>query len=238
MTMFSRTRKLVIGGIVAAVLTGGVGGAALAQTPTPTRPTPQQRGEEFMSALAGKLGKSSAEVRAAILEVQKERVAADLAAQRINQAQADRMNQRIDAAGGLGMFGGSGAKADHGPGARAKPGAPGKPGTPGKPGAAQAAFGGELATFLGVQPADIATALRSGKSLAAFATGKGKTREQLKSFLTDQHRARVSQQVAAGRLTQTQADARLQLFVANLDKMIDRALTAGGRSGAPGKPTL
>src|SRR6266540_4270136 len=152
--MRTRFRKFLTGGLAAAALTAAVGGAALAQTApsTPSAPggTPpagvQQRAEEFLNALASKLGKTPAEVRTAVTAAQKERVAADVGAGRLTQAQADQINQRIDQAGGLGLFG---------PGFGG-PGHKGGPGGPGGPGKGERGPGGaELAQFLGLQPQEL-----------------------------------------------------------------------------------
>jgi hypothetical protein len=216
--MHPRFNKLVTGGIAAAVLTAAVGGAAFAQTPSATPVPPQQRAQELVNSFAGKLGKTSAEVLAAVVSVQKERVAADLAAGRITQAQADQANQRIDQAGGLNFIGGKGGPGGHGPGGHG-------------PGLRGGIGGAELATFLGVQPAELMTAMQSGKTLAQLAQEKGKSRDDLKSFLTTQERTKLSQAVTAGRLTQAQADERLARLTSNLDALIDRT---GPPAGGPG----
>ena len=217
--MHPRFSKLVTGGIAAAVLTAAIGGAAFAQTPSGTPVPPQQRAQEFVNSFAGKLGKTSTEVLAAVVAVQKERVAADLAAGRITQEQANQMNQRIDQAGGLNFLGEP--KGAHRPGGHG----PGKHGVIG---------GAELATFLGVQPAELMAALQSGKSLAAFAQEKGKSRDDLKSFLTTQERTKLAQAVTAGRLTQAQADERLAQLTSGLDALIDRTGPAAGGPGGRG----
>jgi hypothetical protein len=237
--MQTRFKRILAGGVAAAALTVAIGGAAFAQTPTPSgTPGPiQQRAEEFLSALAGKLGKTPAEVKTAVVSVQKDRVAADLAAGRITPEQATRLNQRIDQAGGLGaLHPGPAAKGDRGRGA----GGPAKgdrgpaKGARGPAKGAQGpAVGADLATFLGVQPAELAQALRSGKSLAAFALEKGKSRDALKEYLTTQQRTRLAAAVTAGRATQAQADAQLARFTAQIDQLIDRAAVAG--RGGPGK---
>ena len=138
-----RFPKLVTGGIAAAVLTAALGGAAIALTPSPTPNPVQQRTQERLSSFASKLGKTPTEITNAVVAVQKERVAADLAAGQITQAQADAMNARIDASGGLGLFGPGGKGAGHHrggpkgpPGERGRDGrGPGPTGAPGLPGA-------------------------------------------------------------------------------------------------------
>lgn len=233
--MQTRFKRIFAGGIAAALLTAAVGGAAFAQTPTAAgTPKPiQQRAEELLSSLAGKLGKSPAELRAAIVATQKDRVAADLAAGRITPEQATRLNQRIDASNGLDMFRGPAAK---GAKATAKPGAPAK--------AVRGNVGADLATFLGVQPQELRQAVASGKSLAAFAAEKGKSRDDVKAFLTTRERTRLAAAVTAGRITQAQSDQRLTRFTSQIDQLIDRTAPAGkprpggrGHRGAPGPAT-
>jgi hypothetical protein len=222
--MRARISKVLAGGLVAAALTASIGGAAFAQsaTPTPTgRPSMEQRAQEFLNALASKLGKSPTDITNAVKSVEKDRVAADLAAGRITQDQANQMNSRIDSSTGL-PFGGG-----FGPG----PGGHGGKGPRGfGPGADPAA----LATFLGVQPTDLRTGLQ-GKSLAAYAQEKGKTRDQLKAFLTQQEKSKLDQGVQAGRLTQAQEDQRLADLGTRLDQMIDRVGPPAGERG-PGGP--
>jgi urease accessory protein UreF len=87
---------------------------------------------------------------------------------------------------------------------------------------------GALAQFLGLTPQELGEQIRSGKSLAEVAQGKGKSRDDLKTFLTNQAKTRFSAAVTAGRLTQAQADQMLAKMTANLDTMIDH-------KGQPGK---
>src|SRR5688500_12915569 len=141
--MAIRFPKLVTGGLVAAALTAAIGGSAFAQTtpsPSGTPVPPQQRVQELLNSIASKLGKTPTELSAAVVAVQKERVAADVAAGRITQAQADAANARIDAAGATGLFG-------HGPGGKGHGGGP--KGGPGGEMRGGHLGGAELATFLG-----------------------------------------------------------------------------------------
>lgn len=215
--------RIVAGGLAALALSAAIGGAAYAQTATPTPQSARvkpQRGEDFLNAVASKLGKTPAELRAAVVAAQKDRLAADVTAGRLTQAQADALGQRLEAAGGL-PFGPGPAAA--GPGHRA--GLKGRPGDRGP--AAVRPPGSDIATFLGIQPRELADALRSGKSLAQIAQEKGKSRDDLKAHLTQQERARLTAAVQAGRLTQAQADARLTAMTARLDQAIDRSPPTG-----------
>ncbi|TAK20598.1 MAG: hypothetical protein EPO26_16335 [Chloroflexota bacterium] len=218
MTLRGRLSKFVAGGIAIAALTAAVGGTAFAQTPsgTPAAP-PIQRGEEFLKAIAGKLGKTTDEVKAAVKAVQKDRLAEEVKAGKLTQARADEIAKRIDATAGLG-FGPMGPGRGHGPG---------KPGV--GPGPANPAA---MAQFLGVQPIDLRGLMTGGKTLAQVAQEKGKTRDELKAFLTTQAQTALTAAVKSGRITQTQADARLADLKSNLDAMIDRT----GPKGPPKGP--
>lgn len=236
--MTPRVRNLLAGGAVAVAIVAAVGGSALAQTPTPPasgspaigtpRPTAQQRVDAFINALAAKLGKSPDELKNAIKAVEKDRVAQALQAGRITQDQANTLNQRIDQGQGLGLRGpGLG---EIGPRGAGKPGA-------GKPGAGLRGELSGVAAFLGLQPQELKTQLGAGKSLAQIAQAKGKSRDDLKSFLTNEAKTRLSAAVTAGRLTQAQADQMLAKMTANLDQMIDRVAQPGQRgTGGRGNP--
>lgn len=226
--MNTRIKRLLAGGATAVVLVGAVWATAVAQTvPPPSKPAAQQQADAFLNSLAAKLGKTPDEVREAAKAAQKELVAQALQAGRITQEQANRLNQRIDRSNGLpfrpGVVGpGLGAKAL---GVKRAP-------------AARATFGGaELAQFLGMTPQALNAELRSGKSLAQVAQAQGKPVDQLKSFMRDQAKARLDAQVAAGRITQAQADAALQKLTDNLDQVVNRMHPARGAGKGKGQPT-
>jgi AraC-like DNA-binding protein len=225
--MRPRIPRVIAGGLAAAALTAALGGAAFAQvsSATPTAgpsAAAQQRGQEFLDALAAKLGKPAADVLAAFKAVEKDRVAQAVRDGRITQAEADRINAQIDQRTTIGPFGGPGF------------GGPGHKGGGHERGGVKGADPAALATFLGMQPADLRTALSGGKTLAQVAQEKGKSRDELKTFLTNQERTKLSQAVAAGRLTQAQADARLTQFTGQLDALIDRTGPKGGPGGERG----
>jgi hypothetical protein len=156
----------------------------------------QRREQEYVNALAAKLGKTPAEVESALKGVQHDRVGEALRAGKITQQQADQMNQKIDQGTALPI----GHYAQHG-----------------RHGEWMA-----LAQFLGVTPQDLATELRSGKSLAQVAADHGKSRDDLKMFLTNHAKAELDQAVKDGKLTQDQANQHLQAMNSGLDAAIDR----------------
>jgi hypothetical protein len=226
--MRPRIPKVVAGGLAAAVLTAAIGGAAFAQVSSPTATPPaavQQKAQDFLNALAGKLNKTPTEVQAAFKAVEKDRIAQAVKDGRLTQAQADEMNRRIDASTGIGPFGGRGFGGGHEKGGKGQAG-------PGRGGVGVDATA--LASFFGyATPAELRTALQ-GKSMAALAVEKGKTRDQLKAFLTQQEQTRLNQAVTDGRITRTQADQRLADLATRLDQMIDRVGPTGGPGGARG----
>src|SRR2546426_11711037 len=106
--MRPRIPKVVAGGLAAAALMAAIGGAAFAQVSSPTatpRATVQQRAQDFLNALASKLGKRPDEGQAAFKAVEKDRVAQAVKDGKLTQGQADQINARIDQSTGIGPFG-------------------------------------------------------------------------------------------------------------------------------------
>ena len=64
----------------------------------------------------------------------------------------------------------------------------------------------DVATYLGLKPADLATQLRSGKSLADIATAQGKTVDGLKTAITDAATKQLDAAVTAGKLHEGSGD--------------------------------
>ncbi|HEY3109724.1 MAG TPA: hypothetical protein VGL23_13270 [Chloroflexota bacterium] len=214
--------KFLVGGLTATILTAAVGGSALAQvgpqTPTPsTTPARGQAADAFVGALATRLGKSADEVRAAVVAAQKELVDQAAAAGRLTLEQATRLKQRIDQAGGRGALRGPhlGGKQERG----FQP--------------LRQAVGG-LADLLKITPRQLRQELRAGKSLAQVAQDHGKTRDELKQYITDRAKARLDELVKAGRLTQERANQMLAKLTANLDKLIDRVHKAPAKGAGKG----
>jgi hypothetical protein len=225
-------RVVVIATLAVVMTLGLVAGGALAQAPpttptpttpgtqTPARPAPSVAVTDFFTKLAGKLGLAPDRVIGAAKEVQKEQIDAEVAAGRLTAEQAARLKERVDA--GDIMIG-------RGPGGPGGPKGHGRGGV----GADMTA----LATWLGITPEQLHTELHegTGKSLAQVAQAHNKTRDALITFLTDQTKARLDQAVAAGRLTQQQADQMLEQFRQNVGQMVDR-VHAPGQPGQPGQP--
>lgn len=79
-----------------------------------------------------------------------------------------------------------------------------------------------LAAFLGVTPDELRTELQAdGATLATVAEAHGQTREALIAFVTGEARAALAEKVAAGSLTQAEADERLADFSDRVDELVD-----------------
>ena len=97
-----------------------------------------------------------------------------------------------------------------------------------------------LADFLGITQDQLQSELSAdGATMATVAQAHGKSRDELKAFLTDQEKNNANQAVADGSMTQDEADTMIQNLSSRLDQMIDS--TGGVRFGGPGSnggPTL
>jgi hypothetical protein len=114
------------------------------------------------------------------------------------------------------------------------------PGAFGTPGAGRSiGIGGfdnsALAAFLGISQDQLQSELQAeGATLATVAQAHGKSRDDLKNFLTDQIRQNTQQALTDGRMTQEQADSTLQALPDRVDQMIDGNMQfRGPPSGTP-----
>jgi AraC-like DNA-binding protein len=185
--------------------------------------------EAFLQSLAANLNIDVATLTEALKQTNLDQVAQLLSDGTITQAQADEMTTRInDGQFGFGGFGGGPRGIDGGPGH----------------GPAGAGFvdpdGEAMATFLGTDTATLETEVHAdGATLATVASAHGKSRDELKAFLTTQISASLTQAVTDGKLTEAEAETKLAEAVANLDARIDSAHPEGGRGprgAAPATP--
>ncbi len=173
----------------------------------------------FLDAVAAKLGISSEKLLDATKAAAIDQVDAELKAGTITQAQADAMKARIQS-GALPFFAGPGMHRGgfgHGPG-RGGP-------------------GGHLddaAAYLGVTEAELVEQLRAGKSLADVAKAEGKSVDGLKAALLASEKKELDALVAAGTITQAQADAALERREARLDDLVEGTLGPRGERGFGG----
>ncbi len=89
---------------------------------------------------------------------------------------------------------------------------------------------GTAATTLGMTVEELRTALQGGHSLADVARSKMVTRDRLVGSLVDAANTHLAEDVAAGRLTQAQADTRAAELTARIGEQVDR-------KGVPVKPS-
>jgi hypothetical protein len=85
----------------------------------------------------------------------------------------------------------------------------------------------KAADYLGMDEADVRTALRDGRSLADLARDKGKSVDGLKRALRDAIREDADKAVEDGALTREQADRFVEEFGSAVDKLVDDNLTRG-----------
>lgn len=85
------------------------------------------------------------------------------------------------------------------------------------------------AEYLGMTVTALRTELRSGDTLAELATAKGKTAAGLEAAIVAAVDAKLDTLVAAGTITQAQADAALAQVKANVGDMLDRTCAQQGQ---------
>jgi uncharacterized protein YidB (DUF937 family) len=195
---------------VAATAAIGVGAGVMAQTPVPGTDT----GKSMVDRVAEKLGISSDELSTAIESSAFEAIDERVAAGDLTQEQADALKERISELPDDALIGPGG----HGFG-RGGPGGH----------MFRAFFVEGLADFLGITEDQLRTELQvDGATLASVAEAHGKSRDELKAFLTDGLKTRLDERVAAGDLTQAEADERLAAHAERLEEMIDGKLPSRG----------
>lgn len=178
---------LALAGVVAALV---VGGTAFAQTPAPDKQTRASYHELFLDRLASALGTTREKLTEAFTQARNETVDQQVQDGRLTQERADRMKSQQ----GMVPFGIGPRGFDRG----AKMAAP---------------FRGMIqdrdvmARALGLTPEELASQLRSGKTLAELAAGK---EQAVRDAMVDSMRPKLEEAVKNGRLTQEQADRMLE----------------------------
>lgn len=90
-------------------------------------------------------------------------------------------------------------------------------------------FAAAAATYIGITAAQLGTELQSGKTLAQVATAHGKTVAGLKAAILADAKKHLDAEVAAGKLTQAQATARLTELAGKIDDLVNH-------TGPPRRP--
>jgi hypothetical protein len=177
----NRKHKLIFG--AAALLAAAGGGVAIAASDS----TPSQESQAVIDDAAKKLGIPSSKLSDALKQALLDRVDAAVAAGRITKSEGDALKQRINS-DDFPLFPGPGRGLErHG-------------------------FFGNLdaaASYLGLTEDQLRSELDGGKTLAQVAQAHGKTAEGLVDALVNAARQHLDAAVAAGRLTQSEADQML-----------------------------
>jgi lambda repressor-like predicted transcriptional regulator len=212
----NRKFRMILGALaVIAVVSGGAAYAASKDD------SPQARSQAIVDDAAGTLGVDPSKLSDALKKALSNQVDAQVTAGKLTKEQGDAIKQRIED-GTQPIFGGPGFG-----GPRGHFGRPGF-GGPGGPPAFAFGFGPglmagaeDVATYLGLKPADLATQLRSGKSLADIAKAQGKTVEGLKTAITDAATKQLDAAVTAGRLSKDQETKLLAGLASHLDDLVN-----------------
>ena len=133
----------------------------------------------------------------------------------ITQAQADAVIEALQAAGPQGGQGGQGG--------------PGRPGGRG-PGFAI------VAETLGLTEAEVRDAISNGQTLAQLAEANGSSAAALVDAILADIKTHVDEKVAAGDLTQEEADARLAEAETRVTEFVNHTKPPQDRPGRPGGP--
>jgi len=194
---------------VTAVALAGIGtGSALAASGSSAKASTIRDDQQaaVITALAGKLNITAADLKAALVATARDRVATDLKAGTITQAQADAANARIEAGKVLlGPIGGPGGRGARG---------------------GQSGQLASAATFLGVTQAELQTALQSGETLATVATSKGKTAAELEAALLTAAKTEHASELAS--LTAAQKTQWETSATAHIKSLVEVGPQAGG----------
>ena len=92
----------------------------------------------------------------------------------------------------------------------------------------------ELATFLGISVEQLGSELNAeGATPASVAETHGRTREELKTFFTEQVQAQFSEAVAAGTTSQEDAGNMIERSASRIDDIIDGKMPSGGPRPTP-----
>jgi polyhydroxyalkanoate synthesis regulator phasin len=207
----------------------GVAAVEAAPSPSPSASASKNYAQVFVDKLAGILHLTPAKTQDALKQAQLQTVDQMLKDGKITQQQADAMKARINAGQGLGF--GFGAWAGRRGGFKADMTL------------MQNLKTAELnaaALALHLSPADLQSALRSGKSLSALETQQNVSDSAVKAAMKNAAKGVLDNAVKAGTLTQAQADAILshlgtRLKVRGHKPENESGETPGGQ--APSTPT-
>jgi hypothetical protein len=186
--------KFAIGGV--ALATVAFAGGAYAATQSATSPR-----QAFLADVAHRLNVSPQQLSSAMKAAMIDRISQEVASGRITQAQASKLEQRINQ-GKLPLgFGGE------------------------RRGLRRGLLRGELkaaSSYLGLSDQQLVTQLRGGKTLAQVAQAQSKTTAGLEQALMTPIKARLDKAAARGRLTSAQETKLLSRVQTRIDKRVNR----------------
>lgn len=211
--------KLLIAGVIAVMAASA--GAAYAATQSGTNPQ-----QAFINDVAKRLNVSPTQLSAAVRAALIDRIDAAVKDGKITQAQANKLEQRLDKGGRLPFFfggpgGGLGLGLGRGFGARH-----GFFGRPFGGGSLQAA-----ASYLGVSNSQLMSDLASGKSLAQVAQAHGKSVSGLEQALISAETKSLAQLESHGTITKAQEQKILGRLSTRIDKLVNGKGVGFGRFG-------
>ena len=225
----NRWLVLPAAGLAAVII--GVAAVEAAPSPSPSASASKNYAQVFVDKLAGILHLTPAKTQDALKQAQLQTVDQMLKDGKITQQQADAMKARINAGQGLGFGAGAGA---------------------GRRGGFKAdmtlmqnlktAELNAAASALHMSPADLQSALRSGKSLSVLETQQKVSDSAVKAAMKNAAKGVLDNAVKAGTLTQAQADAILShlgtgLTVRGHKQENESGETPGGQAPSTPAPT-
>jgi predicted DNA-binding protein (UPF0251 family) len=209
-------RRIVVAAVVLGA--GGLGGSALAAS--------SSGGSSFLGDVANRLGISQAKLQSAIDGAVTDRLDQLVKEGKLTQAQANAIEKQIERHGAQFPAPFSGPFGPFPP-----RGAPRPPHVffgfgPPRP-FFGFGFGGPIAgpfqaaaTYLGVSDATLARDLRSGKTLAAIATAKGRSVSGLEAAMIAPAKAKLDAAVTAGRLSKVQESRILRMLSTGIHHLV------------------
>ena len=212
-----RARRVAIAAAGLAVAAGG--GVAIAAT---TSSTPKEREQAVLDDAAGHLGVSSQKLRDALGAAEDAQLDAAVKAGELTQQQADAIKARRAQSGLVLGVGPGGPGFDHGFGFHVHDG-----------GATDAAIDA-AAKALNLDRDTLLTRLRDGKSLTDVAKDQNVSIDDVRAAARDAAKAALDKAVAAGDLTQAQADEELKELVDRIDQLPGAFGLRFGRGPGPG----
>jgi len=206
--------------LVAVLGIAAVGVAAFAQGDTGTSDSPFDYVTKFKEALAGILGISVDEYDAAVDKAEQQVVDQAVSEGLLTEEQAEQLQSRLDRASAGAGLGRAFGKMDRGLG-----------------GVSGVSLRSVAADKLGMELADLLAELENGKTIAALAEEKGVDAQAIVDAYLAQVKEKLNEKVAAGDLTQAQADTQLEQATTRATEKLDstwQGHESGGRHGCMG----